>query len=98
TATSIDGGLAAAISSTRAVAIVRLPCIFQLPATSFLRMVCFRSDQTPSLASPCDRGKHDQSLARAGDHGQECGSTRGKPDDTCTPSQPDHWRVLRHRR
>jgi hypothetical protein len=34
-------GKAATMSLTRAVAMLRLPCIFQLPATSFLRMRVF---------------------------------------------------------
>src|ERR1700743_339736 len=43
TSTSTPSGRSSTIWRTRLSAMLREPCIFQLPATSFLRMVCFRS-------------------------------------------------------
>jgi hypothetical protein len=44
--------LAAASSPTSEAAIVRLPCIFQLPATSFLRMRSFHFRSNRKLSEP----------------------------------------------
>jgi hypothetical protein len=59
------------MSLTSAVAIERLPCIFQLPATNFLRMVCFRCDQTASLPMGRSISKPSERLASMSWRGQE---------------------------
>src|SRR5690606_40388548 len=57
TATSMSVGMLAAMAPARSEAIERLPYIFQFPATSFLRMVCFIGERAASLLMPLPPGK-----------------------------------------